>query len=311
MDPVRERPTMPVITLLTDYGGRDYYVGALKGVILGIAPNVRIVDITHDVEPHNILQGAFVLWQIWPWYPPGTIHVAVVDPGVGSDRRIILGQYAGRYVVAPDNGLITLLHREIPAEAMYIVENRRFFTSELSATFHGRDIMAPVAAHLANGVKPKEFGRVTDRLETLPVAEKGEIIGDAVRGTVLYVDRFGTLVTNIRREQLAGLRPDAAGLPSVDLPASAGRQTAGGTRHAWTVLVNGLSIGPIRSAFFEVPQGEPVALIGGSGHLEIAINQGRAVERFGPAHAVVVEVLAPPDRSLQRPIDRSVGQNPS
>ena len=263
---------MPIVTLITDYGTRDYYVAALKGVILGIARDVRIIDVTHDVEPHNILHGAFILWQIWPWYPKGTIHLAVVDPGVGSDRRIVLGQYAGCYVIAPDNGLISLLHRDIPLEAMHVVENRRYFAAEVSRTFHGRDIMAPVAAHLANGVRPDEFGRLTDPLEMLPVAHRAEATGDGLRGSVLYVDRFGTMVTNVAQDQLAGLRPPGGGQPVRE------------------VLVNGTPIGPVRSAFCDVALGDPVALIGGSGLLEIAVNQGSAVERFGPRDAVSVEV---------------------
>jgi hypothetical protein len=260
---------MPLVTLITDFGTRDYYVGAMKGVILGIAPDVRIVDVTHDIEPHNILEAGFILWQIWPWYPPGTIHLAVVDPGVGADRRIILGQYGGGYVIAPDNGLITLLQRDVPADAMYIVENRHYFVSQPSGTFHGRDIMAPVAAHLARGVKPREFGRLTDRLEVLLETHGAERTRSGLRGRVLHVDRFGTLVTNIGKEQLAA--PD-------------------GSRRTWQVLVNKQPIGAVRSTFCDVAAGEPVALIGSCGLLEIAVNRGSAVERFGPADTVRIEL---------------------
>ncbi len=260
---------MAIVTLITDYGTRDYYVGAVKGVILGIAPDVRVVDVTHDIEPHNILHGAFILRHIWPWYPPGTIHVVVVDPGVGSDRRIILGRYAGRYAVAPDNGLITLVHRDIPAEAVHVVENRRYFMPEPAATFHGRDIMAPVAAHLARGVKPVEFGGATDRLEVLPVAHRAEATRRGLSGRVLYRDRFGTLVTNVGQDQLVGPQ---------------------GSQRQWEVLVNGTSIGQVRSTFADVPSGDAVAVIGSTGLLEIAVNQGSAAERFGPPESVRVEV---------------------
>lgn len=260
---------MPVITLMTDYGTRDQYVGVLKGVLLSMAPNVQIVDITHDIEPYNVVHGAFLLRQIWPWYPKGTIHLAIIDPGVGSERRIILGQYSGRFVVAPDNGLVTMLHHDISVEAMYAVEERRFFLSEVSPTFHGRDMMAPVAAHLANGVAASSFGQVADRLEMLPVAPRAERVGKALRGTVIYVDRFGTLVTNIREEQLAALGPH---------------------RSAFEVIVNETRLGPIRSAFFEVPPGDPVAFLGSCATLEVAVNQGQAVERFGKTAAVRVEV---------------------
>jgi len=258
-----------IITLTTDYGTRDAYAGVLKGVILGLAPKVTVVDITHDIEPHNVRHGAFVLRQIWPWYPPGTIHVAVVDPGVGTERRILLGQYAGQFVIATDNGLLTFLHRDFPTESAHVIEDRRFFSPSVSSTFHGRDIMAPVAAHLANGAKPREFGRLADHLELLPVAHRAEIHGDALLGAVLYVDGFGTLVTNIRQEQLAAPRVH---------------------EREWQVTVNEIPLGALRSNYSEVSRGEALALLGSSGHLEIAVNQGRAVERFGPWDSVRVEV---------------------
>ncbi len=261
---------MSIVTLTTDYGTRDHYVGAMKGVILGIAPKTTIIDITHDVGPHDILHGAFVLWQSWRWYPHGTVHVVVVDPGVGSGRRIIVGQYACQYVVAPDNGLLTLLHRETPPEAMHVVENRRYFLPATSATFHGRDIMAPVAAHLAGGVRIRELGPVTDRIEMLSIAHRAEWAGQALSGSVLHVDRFGTIVTNIHREQLTAPRI---------------------RRRALEVWVGEVNIGPVRSTFSDVPEGEPVALIGGTGLLEIAINQGRAADRLGPVGALRIEVL--------------------
>ncbi len=260
---------MPIITLLTDYGLSDHYVGELKGVILTIAPEAQIVDITHDIEPFNVRQGAFVLQRIWARFPLGAIHLAVVDPGVGSDRRIILGQYAGRFVIAPDNGLVTWVHREHPPEAMFVVEDRRYFLPQISPTFHGRDIMAPVAAHLASGVTPRAFGRVTDRLEMLAAPHQAAATEDGWLGSVIYVDHFGTMVTNIREEQL---------------------RTPRGEVRSWDVLVNGISIGPVRSAFGDVARGTALGLVGGSGFLEIAVNQGSAAERFTPPENVRVEV---------------------
>ena len=260
---------MSIVTLITDYGSSDYYVGAMKGVIIALAPDARLIDITHDIQPHQVLPAAFVLRQIWSSYPPGTIHLTVVDPGVGTGRRIILGCYDERYVIAPDNGLLTLVHRDLPAEGLYVVEDRRFFASELSSTFHGRDIMAPVAAHLANGVDPCEFGRMTDRLEMLPVHHEAERTDEGLRGSMLYVDRFGTMVTNIHQDQIVGL------------PAPRG---------ACEVCVNGVPIGPVRSTFCDVDEGEPVAVIGSCGLLEIAVNRGSAVNRFGPADVARVDV---------------------
>ncbi len=259
----------PIITLTTDYGTRDHYVGSLKGAILSILPEARLVDISHEVEAHNVVHGAFILRQIWPWYPAGTIHLVVVDPGVGTDRRIILGQYAGRYVMAPDNGLITFVHREFSLERMFVVENRKLMGSALSATFHGRDVMAPVAAHLAKGVDPKEVGRLTDEVAMLSIPHRAEAVGGSLRGVVLYVDHFGTLVTNVRKEQVDGLT---------------------GATAVVEVTIDGVVLGPIHPTFSSVAVGEPVALIGGGGQLEIAINQGSAVERFGRDVSIGVAV---------------------
>lgn len=259
---------MPIVTFITDYGTRDHYVGAMKGVLLRLAPTANLVDITHDIEPHNVTQAAFVLRHTLPWYPEGTIHVAVVDPGVGSDRDILLGQYLGQYVIAPNNGLLTFVHREIQADAVHVLENRRYFLSTISPTFHGRDIMAPVAAHLALGVDPSVFGRIADRVEMLPVQSRAQTVGASLRGEILYVDRFGTMVTNIHGEQL-----DAFGSDD----------------RAATVWVGADCIGPVRESFSDVAPGEPVALIGGAGLLEIAVNQGRAVEQFAKGNEIRVE----------------------
>ena len=256
---------MPPIALITDYGTRDFYVGALKGVIASIAHATTVIDVTHDIEPHNVLHGAFVLRQVWPSFPAGTIHVVVVDPGVGTGRRILLGQYAGQLVIAPDNGLITLLHREFTAEALHVVENRRYFLSNPSSTFHGRDIMAPVAAHLANGVLPRDIGGTPDRLEILPVSHRAGSSGGVLSGIALHVDRFGTIVTNIHRDQI-------------------------GSVERATVCVNGTDLGAIVSTFGDVATQEPLALLGAGDYLEIAVNCGRAIDRFGPMTAVRVEV---------------------
>lgn len=249
----------PIITLLTDYGTRDHYVACLKGVILTIAPRARIVDITHEIEPQQVGQGAFVLRQAWSWFPPGTIHVVVVDPGVGGERRIVLGRYDERFVIAPDNGLLTFVHRDFVAEAVHVLENRRLFLPSVSRTFHGRDIMAPVAAHLAGGVPPREVGRITDHLEMLPVLHRATGEGKVLRGSVLYVDRFGNMITNVAADQLDLLAPDRCTL---------------------RVEVGGELLGPVLRTFSDVAPGEPAALVGGTAMLEIVVNQGRAADRF-------------------------------
>jgi S-adenosyl-L-methionine hydrolase (adenosine-forming) len=258
---------MPVITLTTDFGTRDHYVAAMKGVILSVVPDVRIVDVTHEIEPHEVVAGAFMLHQAWPWFPAGAVHVAVVDPGVGSSRRILLGRYGGSYVVAPDNGLITFVHREHGPEVLRVVENTRFFLGGPSSTFHGRDIMAPVAAHLANGVDPNEFGPPAGRVELLDVPLRAERSGDGFCGRVLHVDWFGTLVTNVHATQLFNSER---------------------ANQCWQVHVDASSLGALRSTFSDVPIGDAAALIGSGGFVEVAVNRGRAVDRFGRSPVIRV-----------------------
>jgi S-adenosylmethionine hydrolase len=258
-----------LITLTTDYGTRDHYVATLKGVVHSIAPKAQLVDVTHEIAPFEVGHAAFVLRQIWPYYPEGTIHVAVVDPGVGTSRRVLIARYSGQYLIAPDNGLVTFLHREMRTEAMHVVENRQYCLKTVATTFDGRDVLAPVAAHLANGVKLRDFGRTTDRVEILPLASRPEVTGRGLIGQVLYTDRFGNLVSNIGRAHLNAL----------------GLQKA-----AYLVFVNGEEVGPIRRAFAEVDVDQPLAYFGGGELLEIALNRGRAVDRFGSGQDVRIEV---------------------
>jgi len=263
--------TKRIITLTTDYGTQDHYTAVLKGVILALAPDVRIVDVTHDIPPHDVAGGAFVLSQIWSWFPAGTIHVAVVDPGVGSQRRVLVGRYGDSLLVVPDNGLLTFVHREHPVEALHVAEDRRFFLSRVSSTFHGRDVLAPLAAHLALGVRPDRFGRSAERIELLDIPFRAVRSGEGFAGHVLHVDRFGTLVTNVQASQLD------------ETPGRAG---------AWHVSVDGVDLGALKATFADVPKGEPVAFVGGGGFVEIAVNQGRAVDRFGRNPPVDVRPVA-------------------
>ena len=245
------------ITLTTDFGTCDHYVGIMKGVIHAIAPDVKVIDITHDIPAHDVMRAAFVIRQIWDWYPADTIHVAVVDPGVGSRRRILVGRCGGQYVVAPDNGLISMVHHDFPIEDLRVVENARFYLPAVSATFQGRDIMAPVAAHLAKGQNMRDFGPFTDHLEALQIEPSTSDAHATLTGSVLYVDRFGNLVTNVRKEDLVRTyrrRSDAQ------------------------VYLDGRCIGPLRTCYADVAAGEPLALIGSSNLLEISVNQGRATD---------------------------------
>src|SRR5882672_1416250 len=143
---------MPIITLTTDFGEADHYVASMKGVILQHVPNIQIVDVTHTINQHDVVHGAFVLRQIIEHFPVGTIHIAVVDPGVGTARRLLAAKYEGQTVLAPDNGLVSLVHRDFALDELYSIENARLFRTEVSSTFHGRDILAPVAGNLARGL---------------------------------------------------------------------------------------------------------------------------------------------------------------
>ncbi len=260
---------MAIVTLTTDFGWSDYYVGAMKGVILQIAPNTTIVDVTHEVPPHDILAGALILRELWRSYPPGTVHIGVVDPGVGSERDIILAQFFGQMFLVPDNGLITLIQQMQPPECVNIVSNTQMFCHPVAPTFHGRDIFAPVAAHLSKGTKPHQVGPEASSVELLDVpvttiAEEGMLLGQ-----VIHIDRYGNLITNIDAEELRNIfREDR--MPEVTLG-----------EHP---------IGQIRRTFAEVSQGATVACIGSARLLEIGINQGRADETLSASIGTRVEV---------------------
>ena len=194
-------PDLPVITLLTDFGTADYFVGAVKGAILSVNPTAVITDITHEIPPQDVEAGAFTLLAAYETFPPGTIHLAVVDPGVGSTRRAIVVEAAKQFFVGPDNGLFSYIYDRDPSNKVFHVTAEKYFRHPTSSTFHGRDVFAPVAAAISNGVEPQNFGaRIDDavRLETslTPVVQKnGE-----VHGRIVHIDRFGNCITNFTRE---------------------------------------------------------------------------------------------------------------
>lgn len=254
-----------IVTLLTDYGTRDYYVGALKGAILSIAPHAQLVDITHEIEPQNIRQASFVLRYAMETFPENTIHIAIVDPGVGSSRKLLLGRYAGQFVVAPDNGLLTWIEHDMVREGLWSIENDQLFRSPISSTFHGRDILGPIAGHLASGISPQEMGPEVFSLVLLPIEFRAKVAAHELRGSIIHVDEFGNLVSNVHRDQLA-----ASTAPRV--------------------LVNGEVIGQLDGAFHHAPPGVAVAYLGSAGFLEIGLNCGRAVDRYGRSASVHVKL---------------------
>jgi len=248
----------PIITLLTDFGTTDYYVGAMKGVILGICPEAAIVDITHEVEPWQVAHGAWVLSQTWRCYPEGTIHVAIVDPGVGSERHPIVAEAAGHYFIGPDNGVFGRVFAEAPPAAVRRLTTEAFFRQPVSRTFHGRDIFAPVAAHLAKGVESAAFGplvrdfmpHVSD--DPLPVAQ------NQWQGKVLWVDRFGNLVTNFSTECF------------------------GWVAEAEFQMETGCKKIPKYCAYYSAMEpGYPYLTAGSAGYLEVSINQRHAGNFLG------------------------------
>jgi S-adenosyl-L-methionine hydrolase (adenosine-forming) len=241
-----------VITLTTDFGIADGYQAVLEGVIAGINPKARTIAISHDVPPGDIAGGRYLLKTHHLYFPPGTIHLAVVDPGVGSRRKIIAVN-TGRYMfVAPDNGLLSFIpEREILS--IYSITDRRYALASVSPVFHGRDIMAPAAAFLSLGVDPACLGQACKKMVILP-PEKVKRSKGRLKGRIIWVDRFGNLIINI---------------PEKDVAAGA------------EVWVNRTSIGPMRRTFSDVKPGRPLAYIGSGGQLEIAVRGQSALSCFG------------------------------
>lgn len=191
----------PLITLLTDFGTADYFVGAVKGVILSTNPEARIVDITHEIPPHDVEAAAFTLFAVHSDFPAGTIHVAVVDPGVGSNRTALLIESAKQFFIGPDNGILSYVAED--DASVFELTNAEYFRSEISQSFHGRDIFAPVAAAVSNGIAPGKLGKRTSAWMRLPSLEP-KVLGDGtIKGRIIHIDRFGNCVTNITRNEVS------------------------------------------------------------------------------------------------------------
>jgi S-adenosyl-L-methionine hydrolase (adenosine-forming) len=191
-----------IIALLTDFGTKDYFVGAMKGVILSINPQAKIVDIAHEIEPQNIQSAGFILASCYRNFPPKTIFVAVVDPGVGSDRRAVLVETEKYYFIAPDNGLLSLVLANETKYRSFALTNPKFFLSNISRTFHGRDVFAPVVAWLSTGISPNEFGEEIMDLIVDNSLIPNKLSANEIEGEIIHIDNFGNLITNFRREVL-------------------------------------------------------------------------------------------------------------
>ncbi|MBR5711476.1 MAG: SAM-dependent chlorinase/fluorinase [Thermoguttaceae bacterium] len=253
------------ITLTTDFGFDSPYVAAMKGVILTICPTARIFDICHSVKPQNIYQGALTLEKTARFFPPGTVHIAVVDPGVGTSRDIILAQIGDYYYIAPNNGLLTrVIHKaELTGVPMkfYSLENRGYWREAISNTFHGRDVMAPTAAHLLCGMEPQHMGALTTSIVKLEIPEP-VVSPTEIAGIVEDVDSFGNLITNISAKLLVGRATD----DSVQISLS-GKTVAQG----------------VCRTYGEKPAGATIALIDSSNRVEIAVVNGNAAQTFNAA----------------------------
>jgi S-adenosyl-L-methionine hydrolase (adenosine-forming) len=244
--PLHASRARPIVTLTSDFGTRDFYVAAMKAVLIRHCPDVRMIDVTHTVARHDVLCGSITLERAVDGFPPGTVHLAVVDPGVGTDRRLLVVRIKGQLIVCPDNGLITWpWHRLGPGEAHEL----RWRPPRLSSTFHGRDVMAPVAGMLADGQPLADFARPIDDpvlLDITPAAARE-------CGRVIHIDHFGNATTNLVHDVI--------------------RQ-----REIRQIAVKGRNVGKIRKTYWDVAPGKPLALIGSSGLLEIAIRDGSAAD---------------------------------
>jgi S-adenosylmethionine hydrolase len=256
----------PILTLTTDFGLSDHYVGAMKGVILGICPGARIVDITHEITPFEITEGAYTIAQTYGTFPKKTVHVVVVDPGVGTARRPILMEAAGQYFLGPDNGVLSMVYGRVKHK-IRLISNAKYFRRPVSQTFHGRDIFAPVAAHVAAGVPPSRVGKTIDDY-LRPAFQKPVQVGKRMwNGQALKVDRFGNIVTNYHVEEFPGLE-----------------------RRQFAFGVGPQQVSVLATNYAQTEQGELFAIVGSSGYYEISVREASAARATGCAGGSPIEL---------------------
>lgn len=257
----------PIIALLSDFGTRDHYAGTMKGVVLGICPDATLVDITHDVPPHDVLAGALQLAASYRYFPAGTVFLAVVDPGVGSGRRGLAVEAGDYRFVAPDNGVLTAALEDVPPKRVVELTERRYARPTVSRTFEGRDRFAPAAAWLARGIQLSALGRPLSDYQRLDIPH-AVAEGDRLSGTVLLVDAFGNLVTNLERRTVESF----------------------GKAGPVQILVAGQPVPRLVSTYNDIGAGEVCALFGSSDHLELAAHADSAASRLGVARGAPVEI---------------------
>ncbi|OGR15865.1 MAG: hypothetical protein A2X81_13920 [Desulfobacterales bacterium GWB2_56_26] len=271
------RPNTPILTLLTDFGLNDEYVGVVKGVILTYAPDAHIVDITHLVPPQNVRAASHQLARAYPYFPPGTVHLVVVDPGVGTSRAILAVAADGQYFVGPDNGVFTPVFLRATSLTVHQVTASHLFLSKVGTTFHGRDIMAPVAARLAAGLDLNTVGPAMPVQDCIH-AHYGKTIrkGGMLLGEILHVDRFGNLCTNISRQEVESF--------------AAGREVV--------VKVGEKIVIPLRHSYAKQAIGKLLALYDSHDHLEIAVNRGNAALELNMVVGATVAVTAEKEKKI-------------
>ena len=257
----------PIIALLTDFGTRDHYAGTMKAVVLGICADVTLVDLSHDIPPHDVLTAALELAASYKYFPTGTIFLVVVDPGVGSSRRGLAVDTGDYRFIAPDNGVLTAVLAETPPKRVVELTERRYARPTVSKTFEGRDRFAPAAGWLAKGVDLTALGRSTGEYQRLPIPAPA-VTETTLSGEVIRIDRFGNLVTNIDHKLFDKFTQSAA----IEV-------TAGPHR-----------IGRVVATYAEAPDGEPCALFGSTDHLEIAVNAASAAERLALTRGAPVTI---------------------
>lgn len=247
-----------VITLLTDFGDRDYFVASMKGVILGINPQARIVDLSHAVTPHQVEEAAYLVKASYKYFPDGTVHVAVVDPGVGSTRRPLLVTTSRHFFVAPDNGLLSFIYQEETGVEVRQIENKQYRLDSEGTTFDGRDLFAPAAAWLTKGQQPGSYGKLIQDYVKLPLTEP-KWQGDALVGTIVYVDHFGNLISNLTPFHV--------------------KDVQGRTRRSdVSIRIGGVTIDGLLRNYGQGSADAPHALINSNGQIEVFVKEGSAAK---------------------------------
>ena len=268
----------PIVALLSDFGAQDHYVGAMKGAVLSVCPEAQLVDVVHELPPHDVEAGSFALAAATSAFPAGTVFLAVVDPGVGTDRRALAAETEAHRFVAPDNGLLSLVLADHPQARVHAITNAGLFRFEVSSTFHGRDVFGPVAGHLARGMPLEDVGPPVPDPRRLHLPALRQRREREWEGEVVHVDRFGNLTTNVSERDLGQILSHFGGDPTEVV-----------------IVVEGAVL-PLVGAYGEVAEGEACALLGSSRRLEIAIHAGNAARILGAARGAAVRIRAALER---------------